>query len=765
MKKKKRERNRIKAASGARGPFFRSLPVSQLTDDERQEFAATIGEHARTELAEALQLVQQVTPRVEPYLAISVMACYALMRFSGSRIRPVTTSDVQQGHVEYLQALFLRTAPQKGAVVATPDDLQVLFDSLPRAFAGQQNARMLTREEMAQPEAPEQSSLRLVQEYLRAHTSVVRNWGYFGSVTRISNELLAGIDGPFKAKFQLAATEVTRLFEHLVRRHESRVSAHWSAVQDVFGHKSVEAIVNAFFERFPFRGEVETFAARLKQDAPSIELLKFALMPWADRFLTGEFFFRSEHIAHELGFEVGAVDSLLRKLSLEPGSLSAMSPDQLFLDNPVWLKPLIRLPNDEFFCALPQTLMSFVYSIVDDLVRPYPALSQKLSDVRAQFLEKDLERMLRAAFPQAEVATQYKWRNEGQEFETDVVLRFDTTLLLVEAKSGKVSWPALRGAPARLIEHVRNLIVAPSEQSGRLAAKLQEEIEVRKQGLPPQLEFPLPLDNVTAVLRLSVSLHDFATVQSVPALLAQAGLLNNKYPLAPCISLADLEVMLDLLEEPHIRLHYVRQRASTLLSQHVMGDELDMLGLYLDTSLSFGGLPPGEQRIFLNGYSERLDRYYTARDEGEHVRKPRRATTAWFNRLCDQISRRPLVGWSELTSALLSLTPHHQHELERRVQGIARRIREGKPLPNNEDTTIFVGPVWVKTALVVRARDPRLPGRFSEGIENVASVAFEQEHVERCCVVVVDALSPELPYLSAALLTRADRDVPATIYF
>jgi hypothetical protein len=264
---------------------------------------------------------------------------------------------------------------------------------------------------------------------------------------------------------------------------------------------------------------------------------------------------------------------------------------------------------------------------------------------------------------------------------------------------------------------------------------------------------------------MSVCLHDFATVQSIPTLLEKAGMLNNKYPLAPCLSLADLEVMLDLLEEPYVRLHYIRQRASSLLTQHIVGDELDMIGLYLDTALSFGGLEPGEQDIVLTGYSERIDRYYTLRDEGEHARKPRRAITAWFKRLCSQISQRPLPGWSELTSVLLSLTPHHQQELERQVQRIAKRIRDRKRPRNDEDTVIFVGPLRSETALAVRARDPDLPGRFSEGIENLASVAFQQEHVERCCVLVVNATSPDLPYLSGALLTRSDRPISTTIFF
>jgi hypothetical protein len=740
--------------------------MSELSGDDRKDFAASLGENARATMAEALQRILKVTANIEPYMALAVLASYSLMRFAGSSTdSSLSSSGVQQGHVEYLQALLLRVQPRKGVSLATPEDLQVLFDWLPKLFAGHQNARMPTREQMDQQESSEQGALRVIQEYLRAHTSVIRNWGYFGNMTRISSELLYGIDAPFKKQFGLAATEIVTLFEYMVRRHESLVSAHWRTVQDAFAHQSIGEVVDAFFERFPFKGEVDQTAATLKKDAPSIELLKSELMLLADRFLTGECFFRSEHIAHELGYDVAAVDSILKKLSLEPGALCAAPPEQLFLDNPVWLRPIILMPNGEFFCAIPQSLVSFIYPIVDELAKPHSAMTKKLSEVRAGYLEKEVERMLRAAFPDAQVASQYKWRSEGKGFESDVMLRFDTTILLVEAKSGKVSWPALRGAPNRLLEHVRNLIVAPSDQSGRLASQLLAEIERRKQGALPQLEFPLPLDAVTAVMRISVSLHDFATVQSIPTLLEKAGMLDNKYPLAPCLSLADLEVMLDLLEEPHVRLHYIRQRASTLLTQHVVGDELDMIGLYLDTSLSFGGLKPGEQDIVLTGYSDRIDRYYMLRDEGEHARKPRRATTAWFKRLCEQISKRPLTGWSELTSALLSLTPHHQQEFERQVQKIAKRIREGKSLRNDEDSVVFVGPVRGDTALVVRARDPRRPGRFSEGIENLASVAFEHEHVERCCVLVVNALSRELPYLGGAMLTRADRPVPTTIFF
>lgn len=674
--------------------------------------------------------------------------------------------EVQQGHVEFLQAVYLRLAPGNLLPTATPDDIQILFDQLPRLFDAQHHVRLPSRAELNNPPSEYEGSLRIVQEYLRAHTTVVRNWGYFSNVRRISSDLLASIDSSFADQYGLAASEVVGLFEHLVRRQELRVTNHWLRVQASFSLNTVDEMVDSFFAHFRFDGDLAESAAALKREAITIRRLRAALLPMADKYLAAEFFLSSGQLAQETDLPPVAVEHLLRKLSLRPGALTQTPVEKFFLGNPVWLKPLIALDEPgEYFCALPQTLMSFVYQIMDELVKPIPSLVVQLSDVRAEFLEREVERLLKVAFPGVAVVTGYKWRDGTQEFETDALLRFDSTILLVEAKSAKVSWPALRGAPDRLIRHVRELIVAPSEQSGRLAAKLQQEIAIRSTGATAQMNFPLPLDNVTGVVRLSVTLQDFATLQSVPSLLEQAGLLKSQYPLAPCISLADLEVLIDLLEEPYVRMHYLRQRASTLLAQHLVGDEMDMLGLYLDTSLNFGGLAPGEQRITLNGYSARLDKYYTSRDEGRYARKPRRATIAWFNRLCAQISLRPISGWSEMTCALLSLTQPQQQELERQVQKIARRIRSGKSVRDGKDTIVYVGPKWVNTALAVRARDPGTPGKFSEGVDQLASVAFEQDHVERCCVIVVNAIDPELPYLSGAVLTRADRPVPATIFF
>lgn len=766
MRDRKKQRKRKQASEQARGPFFTRDPFAALSQKDRVEVAVAWGHEARSQSEQLLRELEEAVARVEPFHVLALMARYSLMQFAPRRDEDIEAPKVQQSYVEFLQALFLRLRHHPGRPLASPEEITLFWQKLPTFFEHQQHARLPTEQQLNAEETAEQSALRMVQEYLRAHTSVVRNWGYFASVTRICREQFQPLDSEFKEAFGLKLTDVVSVFEHLIRRQERLVSEHWAQLKAIFARPSISAIVDAFFERFPFRGEQEEWANNVKRDAGTVERLKNAIWPLADIPLTQTFFFYTRDVAADMSLDFPAVEGLFERISMSLGDLADRDPQSFVLENPVWLKPLIKLTSGEYFCALPQTPMSFIYSVVDNLLADKERLRARLADVRGTYLEKEVERLLRSAFPDAQVATNVTWKGAGKNYETDLVLRYDSTLLLVEAKSGKVSWPALRGAPDRLMEHVRRLIVDPSEQSGRLAMELQSEVARLKTGAPPALAFPIPLEGVTAVQRVSVILHDFATVQCIPSLLRHAGVLKNVYPLAPCFSLADLEVMTDLLDAPWVRLHYLRQRASSLMTQEVLGDELDILGLYLDTSLDFGGLKPGEQRLVLSGYSKRVDRYYTARDENQHSRKPARATTPWFNRLCRQLFERSFSGRTEIVLALLSINPDEQANFERKVQNLARRLREGKQLRDGLDCVARIGPEWTNSALLFRVRRRDAPGRHGQGADVAASEVFEAaDHVERCFVLVIDALSPDLPYLAGAMLTRADRDVPVTIYF
>jgi hypothetical protein len=246
-------------------------------------------------------------------------------------------------------------------------------------------------------------------------------------------------------------------------------------------------------------------------------------------------------------------------------------------------------------------------------------------------------------------------------------------------------------------------------------------------------------------------------------MLAKAGILKNKYPLAPCMSLADLETVLDIFDDPFIRLHYLRRRAELLFKINAVGDELDMLGFYLDTSLEVGSMNKEGNTFLLPGYSKKVDRYYTQLDEGIPMHKPQPNTSAWFKRLCEQLFQRNRPGWSEIACALLSVPPNDQRTIERRVRKISTKIKVGKMPKDDHDVIFSIPPAGVKQALVFQVKRGDEVG-YSVDSQVIARQSFETPYVEESIVIVIDALSEELAYLSAGLFLATERNPNITAF-
>ena len=760
--KKKNSRPRKKPSNSLRGPFFAGHSFNGIPFEVRQRAIAEHGQRQRERFKTMLPQIVNLISEVDPLNTLALISSYGLMgtpEQQGSHKASLGTSKIQQGHVEFLQAICLRNRLESERSFPDPQTIQDLFDTLPELFGAYQAMRLDSKTQGAEGNLTEHDAgIIQLQELMRAHTSVVRNWGYFGNVTRISKDLLSRIDNEYERHAGMKLSKIVDIFEGLVRRHEKKINEHLEMLHSIFSLRTKAAILEQFFTTFEFKGATEDFRRQLANANVTTEQAKYALLPLSDRFIGPTLLISNQELADEFSVDLDAVRRITKGTSLAFADLVDHDPEHFFLNNPVWLRPLIYLQEDIYFCALPQTLLSFVFPIAEELLAPFEGLPAKLSNVRSEFLEDEVARLSELAFPGCERFRGFKWREGSQQFESDLVIRFDTTLILIESKSGRISWPALRGAPSRLLEHIKKLIVEPSDQSGRLAQRLEEDILRLKNNEQPTLNFPLPLRGVTCVVRLSVMLHDFATIQSVPAMLASAGLLQNKYPLAPCISLADLDVMLDMLDTPYFRLHYIRQRAELLMKLRTIGDELDMLGMYLDTAMNLGAIQATEQTIITSGYSVKIDRYYSLKDESLPCKKPKPSTSQWFKRLCAQLEERSRPGWSEIACALLSISPSDQAKVERGIRRLSTRARAGKPLKDSLDAVMLVPPEWTSQAVAFQIKLHDGTDLYGSDSHNIAQKAFESAHVKRCIVLVVDAMDINLSYLSAAMFVMEDAD-------
>jgi hypothetical protein len=367
---------------------------------------------------------------------------------------------------------------------------------------------------------------------------------------------------------------------------------------------------------------------------------------------------------------------------------------------------------------------------------------------RSEFLETEIVQLFTQSFPGSEYSCNYKWSDNGIEYENDLLIRVDSHLVLVEAKSGSISWAALRGAPDRAKRHFEELLFKPSFQSFRLANRINEVIS--KPGLRDTLlpNFPLSLDHVKSVLRLSVTLEDFAMLQSKLHLAKDAGWIAEDHPLAACILLADLEIVFDILESTSQKIHYIKRRAELEANMKYNGDELDLLGFYLLTGFNIGEAEFSGQFIQLVAMSDKIDEYYIALDNGIQRDKPRLKMTQWWRDICNKLEERNFHQWSDIANILLSFSFSEQQAAERGFKKIKKNVFKNWRQKNHLCSAIMIPNMHRTDAIGLYAYRDREKEKRQERMQNIAAQIFENPHVQRCVILGLNIDKEHYPYSS-----------------
>lgn len=752
MPESKHRRKRRPRNSEREGPVLFRHPFSTVPRDALlkalSETAATTAVNFPAQLRELVSLIQSV----DGLQAIALLAQYGLMGSiaEDGRIRPgYKGEEFNQAHVELTQAIALQTA-DAAKLPPTPDQMQKLFDLLPEIGRAYSRRRMIgLKEERTQDE----KALGLMQEHLRLHTQTVRNWGYFDRVIRIVRDLCAPLDSLLRNSIGVSGSELIGFFEYLVREKEDRINARRALMRKVFDQKTPTAMIRTYGDLAHPNGGVDGAIQMIEQMGLGTEEVKAMVLNHLDLSLAHDLFIDVEQGAKAIGVQEGSLRAALDRLSLSFGDLKDTDTEWFFLDNPVWERPLIKCRGDRYFCALPQAFFSFVFPIFDRLIAHDASARQAYSRRRSDYLESEIRRMFEKAFPGSEMAGGYKWKDGNEDFENDLMVLVDSHLIIVEAKSGSISWPALRGAPDRAKKHVEELLMAPSKQSLRLMERVQRAIaepDIASSLLPA---FPLSIDRVKNVLRLSVTLEDFAVVQTNLRLAREAGWTAD-HPLAPCILLADLEIVLDVLELTALKIHYLKRRAELQQSMSYHGDELDLLGLYLATGFNIGEIEFDGTHLQLLMMSKPIDEYYMALTEGVQRPKPRpKLSKRWLD-ICRRLESRNFYQWSDVAVVVLAFSYDEQEKMERRFKKIAKNVHKNWRQPKHECAINIIPNRHRTDALSLYAFKEREKDQRRERMENIAGQVFESEHVKRCVILAVNIDRQDYPYSTLMVFNR-----------
>ncbi len=727
-------------------PLFGHQATAQQIRDGISEMALDFSSRRD----KALATVEEFASRFDPFRALAVLAAYGLSSSVGADgVETKRSPDkVGQDHVELFQALALRRGiGQLSTLVADPSDTQRLWDALIELG----HCFDLSRLRPLEPEN-EADAIVLLQEQIRGRTRAIRNWGYYHQVKDIGRRLLASIDGQLLSNLGFTGSDLVVTLDTLVRRNESRINEHRRKFFSVFRASNADEMISSYV-RLMAPPDSDSLAEQMHGLQLNKRQAQAFLLHHSEFDLVSCFTHTSQEISIHSGVEPQYVTSIFAALGVAPGHLSDLDPTKFLLDNPIWTSPWILLPNGSIFACIPQTGLSFLFEIIERLVGPHEQLRRSWHRRRAEFLEEDIAYKFAKALPGARIHRNLEWKlaDGDQHGETDLLVLFDSLAIVVEAKSGLISELSKRGAPERLKSQIRDLLEAPSLQSQKFLAAAQAHKSGQISLITSET---IDLSKVRRFLRLSITLSDFNTIQSNIGKLQQLGLITKDLVPAPTMCLADLDTVMEILDEPAGFLHYLHRRADLEGKFAHESDELSLLGLYLTNGLLLGRKETDGTLLIFHEMSRAVDRYMTSLSEGILTKKPKRSMTTLWECALDRITATRAYGWSESAVALLDIDDYGQRLVMQGIKKLAKKHRYQKTTPFvNSLTYLPDGSATSAIAAVMLFDDDGT--RRDHAAQSIAAHVFRNPRANRCLILGYSAKAPIFPFNFLLLVDRA----------
>ena len=744
---RKNKQNNKKSSPNTSAPVFHMMvnPLANLSDEERKQSVEEMGRRSKRLFQESLTKLQEILKQYDGITLLSILSAYGLTAGLGNEgVNPrIHSNPLDQSHVEICQALLLQVNPNESRCApVTPDVVQQVWDPLidiTQSFG----FRRMTGKLVDEPE--EQAAVILLQEWVRGNTQIVRNWGYYSQVKNISKELYSSFDRLLFEKIGFRASDVIDIFDYMISSIERALSARMNLLAELYRIKKPEALVYKYYEIIDQSlKEAESFIENFSVRSAPIKSVFAMLLSHYDLRLYKIYIFYPNNMGEALGISKQVISSILEKFSYQRGGLTEFNIEHIFLANPIWDRPVIKLDESGYFCPIPQLFFSFVLKSLDKIIEEFD--KKTLHDRRANYLEEKIDEIVKRRFPEANTVKGIKWKQGNTEYETDLVTFIDSHAIIIEAKSGKITEPALRGAQGRLKKHIEEILVAPNEQSKRLRNRLCELIKYPKLNDELREKLPVSLDEIHKVLRISVSLEDFASLQANISRLESTGWIPKDFEPCPTMNLADFETLFDILEHPVQIIHYLERRSEMEGVLKYVGDELDLIGWYIDTLFNFGNLHEENAELILTKMSSPLDKYYESKDHGVVLPKPKPKMSTLFAGILEQLEQRHSHRWTEIGAILHRFSPDDQSKLIRMIRAQERVVQSSWMIEGHNNIIVYGPPTSSEYALCYILYKNSNSEKKDVFIENAAQLGLEPDHVKTCLVIARNIDSNDLSY-------------------
>ena len=755
---RKRQRQKLEARKRDQtfAPAFYRVPnpFEGLSDDQRQLAIQKIAESGEQQYQEALSDLRKILHEYDPRLVLSLMSYYALS-VPVDKITGVTKlesdCDILPFHIEILQALCLQIKDDDLSSKPFSSDILEQIRNHLKKLGDAHSIRKFNTTDIDLPD--DEKAVKLVQKLMRDTTRIIRNWGYFSQVKRIVRELYSPFDAKLLRTHRFSVSDVINVFDAILSDVESKKTTHRKTLENLLrtSDKNGEILVKNYHFLIGYgKEEADQFIRNFNVKNMSWEAIAILIISYYDLRLSTLYTFSPSDLAQSLNLAEDQVIAILNEYSLCWGALNKYDTEDFHLSNPVCTKPVIKLDHERYFCALPTSFFSFVIPCLESLLSRF---GSEVSSRRAKYLESKVVEIVKTRFPSSSIKRNFKWFYDGKTYETDLIIFIDSFALLIECKSGKITSPALRGAPDRLRKSIKELLVAPNLQSLRLKKRLEFLSSNPDETDRIRDEIGYDLNKVHKIVRASVCLEDLGSIQSCLRQFKDTQWLPADFEPCPTMNLADFETIFDILEHPIQILHYLMKREIIEASVNYNGYEGNLLGWYLTTLLDIGDVEHNAQ-IILNGTYSSLEAYYNSADAGVVINKPKPAISPLFASIFSQLEQRGAPRWTEVGVALNMFSPDHQMRIMEELTKLKKKVHRNWRMKGHKNMVIYTPPKASSYALGYVMYKNGNAEEKRNFMEIAANHALQSDHVQFVIIIAKNIDRDDLAYHAIAIFER-----------
>lgn len=686
IKKKKPQRKKITPWQPIKMEMIQiSDPFPEsLSKKERVGIIKRIGQKAEQDFNKKYSEINTWFEKYDPIYILSFCLVYFLSYPEGTDPEAEGSQDFYPYYIEIMQALCLYKPRNYLPNPLLKKDVDKLQKAM-KEFGSLLQLKMLNIPK--EITADKDLSAHHLRMEMMSHTMAIRNWAYPEQMKKILFDLFEKVVPEFKKLYGLNPIKIAEVFFKLLDIFHNRLNEHLEKTRSFFNCKSYREMIRAYNEAFPDNIQITNDQSQEMWELSNKNLnnLRGMLVSHSDLRLSSIATFTLEDIVSAYGDnnKKEKIKSFFDNLSHKFEELKEYPLEHIMLSNPVHNKPFIILEDDSYYSSVLVTIQHFIFEIFESLLFEDNEIKKKYNDkIKPQYLEDRTEELFIKHFKNAQVYRGSQWQcpKEKKLYENDVLVLIDTFAIVIEAKSAKITPPALRGAPKRLAETLKGLIEAPSEQAIRFVDFLKSNPSnhsfTTKNGKINKIDS----SQIKYFIPLGVTLAQLGSISSNLKKMIDSGITNkNIRELSPSISLTDLEIIFELLPLEAEKIHYLARRKEIEYHLNYEGDEMDLIAFYVDTGFNIGETEfDGNNMLNLTMKSKELDPYFVGKESGILLKKPTVKRTKLWQDLLNRLVEKKPKNWLETSFILLNATEDDQIKFEEKFKELMQMVISNK---------------------------------------------------------------------------------------